>query len=254
MPESAYTWDARKRVYRDARGRIVSAKQLQAWQEAIEHAHRADMMARSVSLLDWKRENDLRLVGASELIPSSLNAIIDTFVPVDLQEEVAVIARRIGKLNPNQWQHEMQRLIRVSHEAMGAFGGGGFTQTTIPIWTKVQQVISRETAYHVRMASQMVTGQVTPAEILNRSSQYAEQIHSTWQNTIIVREKQAGTNEARRFLEPDAEHCQDCFDAAAEGWVPIEEVLPIGQTQCGARCRCTIETRNPAGEAEERAA
>jgi hypothetical protein len=253
MPGSQFTWDPQRRVYRDKRGRIVPASKLREWQEAAERAHRADVMARGVSLLDWKRENDIRLVGAEIEIPGSMTAIVDAFVPDEFQEDVARIAKRIGKLEPREWQREMQRLINVSHEAMAVFGAGGFAQTTVSIWTKVQQVIARETTYEVRMAAQMAAGQVSPAEILNRSSQYAEQIHSTWQNTIIVRDKEAGMEEGRRFLEPDASHCQECFDEAARGWVPLEDVLPIGETPCAGRCRCTIHTRR-SGDEEERAA
>ena len=237
MPKSNFTWDPVKRVYRDARGRIVSKRQMELWQAAIERAHKADMMAHSVALLDWKRANDLALLGEEAGIPTSVTKIIETFVPEDLQEEVAKNVRRIGKLAPAQWQEEMQKLIAVSHESMAVFGAGGFAQTTAGIWAKVQQVISRETAFETRMAAQMTIGQVSPAELLDRSGKYAEQTYGTWQNSIIVRERGHGTEEARRFLEPDADHCQDCFDAAAEGWVPIEDVVPIGESQCGARCR-----------------
>lgn len=254
MPKSQFTWDPEKRVYRDAQGRIVTIKQLRAWQAAVERAHTADMMAHSVALLDWKRANDIALVGDIEEIPSSVAKIIETFVPVDLQEEVARNVRRIGKLEPRQWQREMQRLIDVSHKGMAVFGAGGFQQTTAGIWANVERIITRETGFQVRLAGQMVTGQVSPAELLDRSGKYAEAVYGTWQNTIIVRERGAGTDEARRFLEPDAEHCQDCFDAAAEGWVPIEDVVAIGDSQCGARCRCHIDTRKAGGEEQSEAA
>jgi hypothetical protein len=254
VPKSAYTWDPELRVYRDRAGRIVTAKQLQAWQAAIERAHKADMMAHSVALLDWKRANDLASIGDEAAIPASVSKIVDLFVPVDLQEEVMRKVRRIGPLAPQQWQREMQRLIEVSHEAMGVFGAGGFKQTTAGIWAKVQSIIARETGYEVRMAAQMNTGQVSPAELLDRTGKYAEQTYGTWQNSIVIRERAGGTDEARRFLEPDAAHCEDCFAAASEGWVPIEDVLPIGESQCGARCRCTIETRSTGSEEQSPAA
>lgn len=254
MPKSLYTWDPVARVYRDARGRIVPASRLQAWQAAIERAHKADMMAHSVALLDWKRLHDVAIIGQQEEIPASVSKIVETFVPVDLQEEVARKVRRIGTLEPREWQREMQRLIRVSHEAMGVFGAGGFTQTTTAIWARVEAIIARETGYEVRLAAQTGAGQVSPAELLDRSGMYAEQTYGTWQNSIIIRERGAGTEEARRFLEPDAAHCDDCFAAASEGWVPIEDVLAIGDSQCGARCRCTIETRKAGGEEQSQSA
>jgi hypothetical protein len=254
VPKSAYTWDPEARVYRDANGNIVPEKRLQAWQAAILLAHKADMMAHSVALLDWKREHDIALIGAQPEIPPSVSKIVETFVPVDLQEEVLQKARRIGPLEPRNWQREMQRLISVSHAAMGVFGAGGFKQTTAGIWAKVQSVIARETAYEVRMAAQTGAGQVSPAELLTRTGMYAEQTYGTWQNTIIVRERGAGTEEARRFLEPDAEHCEDCFEAASDGWVPIEDVVPIGESQCGPRCRCHIDTRKAGGEEQSQSA
>lgn len=254
MPKSQFTWDPVKRVYRDAQRRIVTVKELQQWQAVVERAHKADMMAHSVSLLDWKRANDVLLIGVSEEIPSSVSKIVEMFVPEDLQEEVARNVRRIGKLEPREWQREMQRLINVSHKGMAVFGAGGFEQTTAGIWANVERIISRETGFQTRMSAQMTTGQVSPAELLDRSGKYAESTYGTWQNSVIIRERGHGTEEARRFLEPDADHCQDCFDAAAEGWVPIDEVRAISDSQCGSRCRCVIETRKAGGEEESEAA
>jgi len=53
--------------------------------------------------------------------------------------------------------------------------------------------------------------------------------------------------EGRRYLAPDADHCQDCFDLAGLGWTAIDEVVPIGETECGDNCECTIETRKAPG-------
>lgn len=61
----------------------------------------------------------------------------------------------------------------------------------------------------------------------------------------------AGAQRARRELDPESEHCVTCVDLAVEKdeegnptetpiWYPIDDVPPIGDSECGSRCRCEI--------------
>lgn len=46
----------------------------------------------------------------------------------------------------------------------------------------------------------------------------------------------------RRILgKPKTEHCTDCPPLAAQGWVPVGTLPPIGATECGHMCLCHFE-------------
>lgn len=57
-----------------------------------------------------------------------------------------------------------------------------------------------------------------------------------------------GYREGRRLLSP-ADHCRDshdrpgCVELAALGWVPIHQVVRLGDATCRQNCRCVIQYR-----------
>ena len=64
-----------------------------------------------------------------------------------------------------------------------------------------------------------------------------------YQGEGIEAEKRAGMTEERNFLEPDADHCQECWDEAAKGWSPLGTLIPIGERTCLTKCQCKFEYR-----------
>jgi len=49
-----------------------------------------------------------------------------------------------------------------------------------------------------------------------------------------------------------AEHCPDCLALAAQGWVPVGTLPPIGtETQCGDSCKCTIVIDSSGRQAQD---
>jgi hypothetical protein len=71
---------------------------------------------------------------------------------------------------------------------------------------------------------------------------YADALYSTFANVQTAREASLGGQRyARRIIDPAAEHCDECPELADRGWVPIEEMVPIGDTTCLTNCRCEIE-------------
>ena len=78
---------------------------------------------------------------------------------------------------------------------------------------------------------------------LVRSDLYADAANGTFWEIDKRSHIIDGYDEARRVLEPGADHCEDCEDYANDGWMPIDEIPEIGDSQCMTRCRCEIEYR-----------
>jgi hypothetical protein len=80
---------------------------------------------------------------------------------------------------------------------------------------------------------------------------YPEAAYVTMEGAKTRAAKSAGVLEARRILDPRAEHCEDCPQFASSEWERIENVKPIGESQCGPRCRCYIQYRRNTGDKPE---
>ena len=104
--------------------------------------------------------------------------------------------------------------------------------------------VARQLGYLDRFADAIRTG----AHLLGgrteaRAAMYADAAWQTAANTELASQQRHGTGEARRILGAAERHCVDCPGLADLGWVPIDEMVPIGDTQCGGRCKCSIEYR-----------
>lgn len=47
-----------------------------------------------------------------------------------------------------------------------------------------------------------------------------------------------------RRLDPGADHCSACPGYATDGWVPLDQIVPVGVAcPCAGNCRCNVTTR-----------
>lgn len=86
-------------------------------------------------------------------------------------------------------------------------------------------------------------GQGTPGNderIIRRLKLYGESYRTSyWQAKVSVA-KFNGKTMAKRVLGK-AEHCVQCPEYSARGWVPISEVIPpTASCQCRVRCKCSL--------------
>jgi hypothetical protein len=87
------------------------------------------------------------------------------------------------------------------------------------------------------------------AKIRSRAKSYVRAAHITFANVELEVYKTLDFyDEARRVLRA-AEHCRDteltpgCLELAAQGWMPVDQMTPIGDATCMQWCRCYIEYR-----------
>jgi hypothetical protein len=169
------------------------------------------------------------------------------------------LAERLNRkeISNAEWQIAMQAEIKQAHRAMAVLAKGGKAEMGPRDWGRVGQKIAAQNAYLLRFGAEIASGQVSEAQLPNRAQMYADAAYATYQNSVALRERSSGVRTARRVLDTGAQHCEDCPPLAALGWVPIDELVPIGATDCQVNCRCTIEYQTeaePPGEEEQAAA
>ena len=81
-----------------------------------------------------------------------------------------------------------------------------------------------------------------------RTGMYGSAVYSVAKNWTLQSLFGMGY-ECRRVLGPNENHCESngdtegCPELAAKGWMPVEDVIPIGEATCGSNCRCSLEYR-----------
>lgn len=202
-PLPDYTWDPVKRRYRDKQGHLVRNAVILA------------LILRAV-----RRSKQTFEQAAQELLDQ--------------------------KITERQFQAIMQQGISAGHLAMAAIAAGGAARLVGALLQKTREIIATQRAYMLRLGAQLATHQLSDAQLMARTGMYADALYSTFANIQTAREALATASGgpqryARRIIDPGAEHCEECPALAARGWIPVEQMVPIGDTTCLMNCRCTIE-------------
>lgn len=149
-----------------------------------------------------------------------------------------------GQISLAGWQTGMMKEIKNVHVASAALSNGGWAQMTSSDWGFVGSEIKAQYQYLANYAKEIADGtQALDGRALVRSDLYADAANGTYWEMSKRSFSTDGYDEGRRILEAGADHCDDCLEYASEGWMPIDDIPEIGNSQCLTRCRCEIEFR-----------
>jgi hypothetical protein len=155
-----------------------------------------------------------------------------------------------GGVSLADWQTGMMTQIKNTNVASAALANGGWGQMTQSDWGATGQLIRDQYDFLRNYAKEIADGtQALDGRALVRSDLYADAANGTFWEMDKRSMLADGYEEGRRVLEPGADHCDDCEGYASEGWMPIDDIPEIGNSQCLTRCRCEIEYRR-SGESE----
>lgn len=150
-----------------------------------------------------------------------------------------------GKISLADWQAGMMREIKLTHTASAALANGGWAQMTQSDWGATGQLIREQYNYLRNFAKDIADGtQPLDGRMLVRADMYADAGNGTYWEIDKRSHLADGYDLGRRVLEPGIDHCEDCEEYASEGWMPIDEIPEIGNSQCTTRCRCEIEYKS----------
>jgi hypothetical protein len=150
---------------------------------------------------------------------------------------------REGKINVSEWELRMRENVKNMQLYSGAAAKGGWAQLTPADLGRIGSEVKQQYGYLSRFGAQIRNGEVDlDGRFMSRVELYCESARTTY-HSIEQREKELrGFTEYRNILNP-ADHCDECIDATAQGWVPIGELPDIGDRICRARCKCEFEYR-----------
>lgn len=179
-----------------------------------------DALGRFVEERKIRTELDLALMRSGERM---------TLVSQELQA---------GRITVAAWHAEMRDAIKSTHIMSGALAKGGWGQLDPQAYGRIGAAVRRQYDYLNGFANEIALGQqLLNGRFLTRVKLYAQAARLLYEQIREAEMIAAGMTEERNVLG-FADHCGDCVDMSALGWVLIGTLIPIGMRQCGPNCRC----------------
>ena len=149
-----------------------------------------------------------------------------------------------GAASLGEWEREMQDALKRLHMAQTALARGGWQQMAPANWRAAEKALRFHYPYLRGFAQDIASGRVPlqSPQLLSRAQQYVMAGRATYENERLALHTERGFAEAKRVLAA-THHCGVCEEWAAKGWMPINEMLPIGDAQCRVNCNCVIVYR-----------
>lgn len=180
----------------------------------------------------------------------AVRAVVDQIADA-ASDRMAAAAQAMldGRLSLGAFQAEMQAAIKVSHVAAAVIAHGGREQMTPARWGAIGPEIRAQYGYLRDFAAQVADGrQRLDGSLTARSRQYGQQARVVFERTYGADQRARGYRSVKNVLAP-VEHCALCRSLAARGWMPIEQMVPIGQRTCRGNDRCQLRYRREEAEA-----
>lgn len=165
----------------------------------------------------------------------------------DLRELTRLLER--GEISTAQWYRRMKVEIRLAYRAAIVVAEGGLANMTPAKWGRFGAIMKAEYKFLNRFLRDIQTGKVSGRRMIARSGLYGNSTARVYENWRLSQHIDLGYTTARRRLNV-AEHCTTsqgltgCLELANEGWMPIGDMPPIGESPCLSNCHCTIEYGN----------
>jgi len=155
---------------------------------------------------------------------------------------------RAGSIDLVTWEVRMRREVKIVSVYGGASAKGGFAQMTEADYGRVGRYVQDQYRYLRGFMRDVATGKQPLNGTLNARAQLYSAAGRPLYHRIEKAEMTVRGYTERRSLRHSGDSCGGCVQAAARGWLPINDPsqTEIGERDCRTRDRCSWEYR--AGE------
>jgi hypothetical protein len=170
---------------------------------------------------------------------------IRTYLDHALDSNEARVASLASQLRNRQitlaeWQMAMRDTIKDIHLASSALARGGWAQMSEADYAKVAEKIEFQLMKLNQFALQIEKGLPLDGRFARRTTLYAQSGRVTYHESLRNEMALRGYTLEKSVLA-SSDHCSECVSEAAKGFVPIGELILIGERICRSNCRCHVE-------------
>ena len=139
-----------------------------------------------------------------------------------------------------EWQIGMRDTIKDIHLASSALARGGWAQMSEADYSKVAEKIEFQLMKLNNFALQIENGLPLDGRFARRTTLYAQSGRVTYHESLRNEMALRGYTLEKSVLA-SSDHCSECVSEANRGFVPIGDLVLIGERICRSNCRCTVE-------------
>lgn len=148
-----------------------------------------------------------------------------------------------GDISPDDFHARGWDEIRGEHIRQYLLGRGGLGSMTSEDYGSIGGMLSEQRRYWDGFYDEIAAGGLTAAVIAMRAKMYISAAREAYERGHQRAAKAGGKTRVRWNLGSTEDHCSDCLDLSAQGWMPIEELPTFpcaGATQCLTNCDCGL--------------
>ena len=151
-------------------------------------------------------------------------------------------ALREGTLALRDWQQTMEQNIKHVHLASAAAARGGWAQMTQADFGRCGAAIKEQYGYLRGWVQEIEAGLPLDGRLLVRAEMYIQAGRGIYHHFDEDEQRRRGRTEEKNVLGV-ADHCEGCLAEDARDWVPLGELVPVGDRLCKSFCHCSVEYR-----------
>ncbi len=183
---------------------------------------------------------------------TQIRSAVDQVVQASTDQMVTLTkALQEGRTTLAVWQADMMRAVKDVNLATAVAAHGGRQAMAPADWLYVARDVKAQYQYLRGWAQDIASGAAPlDGRLIARAELYGIRATAAYEGMKLRDVKNSGaTVLVRNVLAGGADHCHQCPDLSARGWVPADEMVPVGSRQCMARDRCHLEFRAARAEA-----
>jgi hypothetical protein len=152
---------------------------------------------------------------------------------------------RSGSIDLITWEVRMRREVKVVSVYSGAAAKGGWAQMTEADYGRVGRYVQDQYKYLRGFMRDVATGKQSLSDSLNARVRLYAQAGRPLHHRFEKAEQLVRGATERKSIRHKTDSCQGCIEAAARGWLPINDPAQteIGERDCKVRDRCSWEYR-----------
>lgn len=167
-------------------------------------------------------------------------------------EETAVLATLLAgrmsskDISPKSFGNELWALIVDAYIVSYLLGRGGLGSMADDDWTALGDGLVGQREFLDNFVKQLSSDDIAEGTIRNRATMYILSSGAMYEYGRHRAKIASGNYSEELWDLGAAEHCPDCQDLNARGWVELGSLPTVpraGSTQCLSHCKCAIRYR-----------
>ncbi len=146
-----------------------------------------------------------------------------------------------GKITNTTFSRKLREALKPVITRSAALGAGGMIQLEGKQLSQLGNGARKAYSSLKYLTDQIRRGELTPGQITERARRLGNHAYGAFHRAEQISRVEGGFTLGWRQLSVSSNHCNDCPALETNGYVPVDEIVPIGDgCQCGGRCQCYI--------------